>query len=117
MAGHHSFELCFLAAVYTNLLVNPHPMDFFFSPEPGAWEDNILRVAPDLLPPGSVEFTEVWINGKNCENFNHKKLYVVLPDSDKALKVRVQSSLADLDFDVDLLSFQGGIANFARSGE
>lgn len=92
-------------------------MDFFFSPEPGAWEDNILRVAPDLLPSGSVELTKVWINGKNYENFNREKLYVTLPDSDTALKVRVRIAPAGMAFDVDLLSFEGGIANFALSGE
>ena len=117
MAGYHSFELCFLAAVYTNLLVNRHPMDFFFSPEPGVWEDNILRVSPDLLPAGSVELSEVWINGQNYENFNREKLYVTLPESDKTLKVRVRITPAGLRFDADLLSFEGGIAKFALEGE
>jgi hypothetical protein len=117
MAGYHSFELCFLAAVYTNLLVNLHPMDFFFSPEPGAWEDNILRVAPDLLPLGSVELTEVWINGKNYDNFDREKLFVTLPDSDKTLKVRVRIAPVGMGFDVDVLSFEDGIANFALSGQ
>jgi hypothetical protein len=117
MAGYHSFELCFLAAVYTNLLVNRHPMDFFFSPEPGVWEDNILRVSPDLLPAGSVELSEVWINGQNYENFNREKLYVTLPESDKTLKVRVRIVPAGLRFDADLLSFEGGIAKFALAGE
>ena len=117
MAGYHSFELCFLAAVYTNLLVNRHSMDFFFSPEPGAWEDNILRVSPDLLPAGSVELTDVWINGQSYGNFNREKLYVTLPDSDKTLKVRVRISPAGLAFDADLLSFENGIAKFTLSGE
>ena len=52
MSGYHSFELCYLAAVYGNLLVNKQPMDFYFKPKPGGFADNILRVAPDLLPPG-----------------------------------------------------------------
>jgi hypothetical protein len=92
-------------------------MDFFFSPEPGAWEDNILRVSPDLLPAGSVELSEVWINGQNYENFNREKLYVTLPDSDTTLKVRVRITPAGLGFDADLLSFEDGIAKFALSGE
>ena len=92
-------------------------MDFFFSPEPGAWEDNILRVSPDLLPAGSVELTEVWINGQSYGNFNREKLYVTLPDSDKTLKVRVRISPAGLAFDADLLSFENGIAKFTLSGE
>ena len=52
MSGYHSTELCYLAAVYTNLLVTKQPMDLYFKPEAGAWPDNILRVSPDLLPPG-----------------------------------------------------------------
>ena len=92
-------------------------MDFFFSPEPGAWEDNILRVAPDLLPLGSVELTEVWINGKNYDNFDREKLFVTLPDSDKTLKVRVRIAPVGMGFDVDVLSFEDGIANFALSGQ
>ena len=31
MSGYHSFELCYLAAVYTNLLLTKQPMDFYFS--------------------------------------------------------------------------------------
>ena len=92
-------------------------MDFFFSPEPGAWEDNILRVAPDLLPLGSVELTEVWINGNNYYNFDREKLFVTLPDSDKALKVRVRIAPVGMTFDVDVISFEDGIANFALSGQ
>ena len=35
MNGYHSTELCYLAAVYTNLLINKQPMDFYFKPTPG----------------------------------------------------------------------------------
>ena len=38
MSGYHSFELCYLAAVYTNLLVTKQPMDLHFKPKPGAFE-------------------------------------------------------------------------------
>jgi hypothetical protein len=54
MSGYHSSELCYLAAVYTNLLITKQPMDFYFKPQPGGFKDNILRVAPDILPEGSV---------------------------------------------------------------
>jgi hypothetical protein len=50
MSGYHSFELCYLAAVYTNLLIKKQPMDFYFKPQPGAFKDNVLRVQPDILP-------------------------------------------------------------------
>ena len=37
MAGYHSFELAYLAAVYTNLLIRNEPMDFYFRPDPGLY--------------------------------------------------------------------------------
>ena len=54
MSGYHSSELCYLSAVYTNLLITKQPMDFYFKPQPGGFKNNMLRVAPDLLPPGSI---------------------------------------------------------------
>ena len=44
MSGYHSIELCYLAAVYTNLLITKQPLDFYFKPLPGGFKDNILRV-------------------------------------------------------------------------
>ena len=58
MAGYHSFELAYLATVYTNLLITKEPMDLWFSPIPGDLKDNILRVSPDILPPGSIRIGE-----------------------------------------------------------
>ena len=49
MAGYHSFELAYLATVYTNLLITKEPMDLCFSPCPGGLKDGILRVSPDIL--------------------------------------------------------------------
>ena len=80
MSGYHSFELCYLAAVYGNLLVTKQPMDLYFKPKPGAFKDNILCVAPDLLPPGSVRIGEVWINGERYMDFDPEAMTVKLPD-------------------------------------
>jgi len=117
MAGYHSFELCFLAAVYSNLLVTKQAMDFFFKPEPGAWPENKLRVAPDLLPAGSVELTEVWIDDKSYTNFDRQNLVVNLPDSDRALRVRVRIEPAGSVFSADLLRYEKGVGLFALDGD
>jgi anti-anti-sigma regulatory factor len=117
MAGYHSFELCFLAAVYSNLLVTKQAMDFFFKPEPGAWPENKLRVAPDLLPAGSVELTEVWIDDKSYTNFDRQNLVVNLPDSDRALRVRVRIEPAGSGFSADLLRYEEGVGLFALDGD
>src|SRR5690348_15871733 len=55
MSGCHSVELCYLAAVYTNLLLTQQPMNCYFKPYSAAFNNNILRVAPYLLPPGSIK--------------------------------------------------------------
>jgi mannose/cellobiose epimerase-like protein (N-acyl-D-glucosamine 2-epimerase family)/anti-anti-sigma regulatory factor len=80
MSGYHSFELCYLAAIYTNLLLTSQPMTFYFKPKPGALKDNILRVAPDLLPAGSIKIDAVWINGNRYADFDAEALTVRLPE-------------------------------------
>ena len=90
MSGYHSTELCYLAAVYTNLLINKHPMDFYFKPYPGGFPDNILRVSPDILPPGSIKIGAVEIDGQPYNNFDPEKLIVNLPDTKERVKIKVQ---------------------------
>jgi anti-anti-sigma factor len=90
MSGYHSFELCYLAAVYTNLLITKQPMDLYFKPLPGALHDGVLRVAPDLLPPGSVEITEVTVDGMPHLEFDAKQLTVAVPKSEKRVTVKVR---------------------------
>jgi mannose/cellobiose epimerase-like protein (N-acyl-D-glucosamine 2-epimerase family) len=90
MSGYHSTELCCLAAVYQNLLINKHPMDFYFKPRPGGFKDNILRVQPDILPPGSVRLEQVWIDDKPYDNFDADALTVNLPDTKERVRVKVR---------------------------
>jgi mannose/cellobiose epimerase-like protein (N-acyl-D-glucosamine 2-epimerase family) len=79
MSGYHSFELGYLAAVYSNLLITKQPMDFYFKPQPGALKDNILHVQPDILPLGSVRVEAVWINGDPYKDFDAEAMTVKLP--------------------------------------
>ena len=92
MSAYHSMELCFLAAVYGNLLIAKEPMFFYFKPYPNAFGNNVLRVAPDLLPAGSIFLEECWINGKPHDDFDPKELTVNLPKSEKRLEVKVKVS-------------------------
>jgi len=87
MSMYHSAELCYLAAVYTNLLITKQPMNLWFKPRPDA--DRTLRVSPDLLPPGRVRLTEVEIDGKPCETFDPVAMTVELPPSQTSLTVKV----------------------------
>ncbi|MEB3220203.1 MAG: AGE family epimerase/isomerase [Nostocales cyanobacterium 94392] len=90
MSGYHSFELAYLAAVYTNLLITRQPMDFYFKPIPGGFPDNILRVSPDILPPGSIKIGKCEIDGEPYRNFDAEALTVTLPKTDERVKVKVQ---------------------------
>ncbi|EGK90234.1 N-acyl-D-glucosamine 2-epimerase [Microcoleus vaginatus PCC 9802] len=90
MSGYHSTELCYLSAVYTNLLITKQPMDFYFKPMPGGFKDNILRVSPDILPPGSIKIGACEIDGQPYTNFDADNLTVQLPDTKERVKVKVQ---------------------------
>jgi mannose/cellobiose epimerase-like protein (N-acyl-D-glucosamine 2-epimerase family) len=90
MSGYHSFELCYLASVYTNLLITKQPMDFHFKPYPNGFKRNILRVSPDILPTGSIRIGEVWINDEPHDDFNADELTVKLPDSKEQVRVKVR---------------------------
>jgi anti-anti-sigma factor len=116
MAGYHSFELAYLAAVYTNLLVTRQPMDFYFCPTAGVLPHDTLRVSPDILPTGSVAIGQVWINGKEVRDFDAKALTVKLPSTGGRLKVRVRLVPASVKFSIDLLEVTGGVATVTLAG-
>ena len=117
MAGYHSFELCYLAATYTNLLIHKEPMDFHFRPKPGGFADGILRVQPDILPAGSIRIDSVWIDGHAYEDFDAQALTVKLPVGHGDIRVRVRIVPTSLRFDADLMSVDGGMAKIALSGK
>lgn len=90
MSGYHSMELCYLAAIYQNLLINKRPMDFYFKPYPNGFRDGVVRVAPDILPTGTITIHSVEVDGKPYTNFDADGLTVKLPSSDKRVKIKVR---------------------------
>jgi mannose/cellobiose epimerase-like protein (N-acyl-D-glucosamine 2-epimerase family) len=90
MSGYHSTELCYLAATYTNLLITKQPLDLYFKPYPNGFRYNILRVSPDILPPGSIRLSEVWANGEKYSRFDADALTVRVPDSKEAVPIKVR---------------------------
>lgn len=117
MAGYHSFELAYLAAVYTNLLITKEPMDFYFQPRPGGFKDGVLRVQPDILPPRSVRIAAVWIDGHSYREFEPDALTVKLPDGHGNIKVRVRLAPTSTKFSAELLEVEGGIAQIVLTGD
>jgi len=98
MSGYHSTELCYLAAVYTNLLIREQPMELHFKPKASSFPHGILRVAPDLLPPGRVKLSNVWVDGEPYTDFDKEKLTVRLPEG-KEVRVRVRLVSTKAEFD------------------
>jgi hypothetical protein len=90
MSGYHSFELAYLAQVYTNLLWTKQPLELYFKPQPGGFPDGKLRVSPDILPEGSIRISEVWANDELYSNFDPNRLFVNLPDTKETIKYRVR---------------------------
>jgi mannose/cellobiose epimerase-like protein (N-acyl-D-glucosamine 2-epimerase family) len=90
MACYHSIELCYLAQVYQNLLYTKQPLDLYFKPLPNGFPGDILRVQPDILPPGSVRISDVWIDGNPWKNFDAEKLTVNLPNLNYRPKIKVR---------------------------
>lgn len=117
MAGYHSFELCFLGSVYVNLLVNKEPMNFYFAPDPSGLKDNILRVAPDLLPAGAVELSEVTVNGVEYDNFDRENLTVTLPNDNKQVEVKVRLLPKAVPFDIEFESRKNGEVSYKLFGD
>ena len=95
MSMYHSAELCYLAAVYNNLLISGKPMDFYFKPTPSDLPGGVLRVSPDLLAPDTVRIAEVAIEGLPHEDFDARGLTVRLPDGSAPVRVRVRLAPVD----------------------
>lgn len=88
-SGYHSFELAYLAAVYSNLLVHKHPLDLFFKPMPDGFD--VLRVSPDILPQGSVRIESVTLDGQDYTDFDADALTVNLPKNRiESIRVKVR---------------------------
>lgn len=90
MSMYHSGELCYLASIYSNLLITRQAMDFYFKPLPGGFPDRILRVQPDILPPGSIRIGDVHVDDEPYRAFDADRLQVHLPDDDVRHTVRVR---------------------------
>ncbi|MEI7847404.1 MAG: AGE family epimerase/isomerase [Chloroflexota bacterium] len=95
MSFYHSSELCYLSAVYNNLLIHKQPMDLYFKPQPGAFARNILRVSPDILPVGKVSISNVWIDDQPYDNFDAERLTVKLPETNAQVRVKVRLVAVD----------------------
>jgi mannose/cellobiose epimerase-like protein (N-acyl-D-glucosamine 2-epimerase family) len=89
MSGYHSTELGYLGATYTNLLIAKQPLDLYFKPYPNSFPRNILRVSPDILPPGSIRIEQAWIDDEPYSHYDAEALTVRLPETKEQVRVKV----------------------------
>ncbi|MCP9928361.1 AGE family epimerase/isomerase [Cyanobium sp. CH-040] len=89
MSAYHSTELCFLATVYIDLMIEKRPLDLYFKPYPDGFKDRVLHVSPDILPEGLVKITGCTVDGEPYSDFNAEGLWVKLPPADRQLAVKV----------------------------
>jgi mannose/cellobiose epimerase-like protein (N-acyl-D-glucosamine 2-epimerase family) len=90
MSMYHTAELCYLATVYERLLLLGEPLDLWFRPVPDGFADRVLRVAPDVLPPGRVRLDRVEVDGEPYQDFDPTAMTVALPDATTDITVRVR---------------------------
>jgi hypothetical protein len=114
MSGYHSIELCYLSATYTNLLITQTPLDLYFKPKAASFADNVLRVAPDLLPPGAVKLTDVWVNDQPYTDFDADALTVNLPAGEE-VRVHIRLTPISDKFDVSY-ELTDGVARVTLKG-
>jgi anti-anti-sigma factor len=116
MSAYHNTELCYLAATYTNLLLTKQPLDLYFKPRADGFKDRILRVSPDILPPGSVKIESVTLNGQPWSEFDAEKLTVTLPATGEecTVKVRVVSTQETFESNVEV---SDGTASVTLTGK
>lgn len=88
MSLYHKAELAYLATVYNRLLLFGEPLPLWFRPHPGGLPGRILRVMPDLLPPGRVRLASVEVDGARWRDFDPFAGTVQLPDTTGRVTVR-----------------------------
>jgi anti-anti-sigma factor len=91
-------------------------MDLWFSPIPGDLPGDVLRVSPDILPPGSIKIGEVEVDGKPYADFDADGLTVKLPKGEKRVKIRVRVQPTIDPFEVTT-QMDGNVAEMTLSGK
>lgn len=89
MSAYHSTELCFLSTIYIDLMIKKRPLDLYFKPMPNGFKDRLLRVAPDILPKGSLYISKCEIDGQEHSDYDSETMSIKLPEADHRLKVKV----------------------------
>jgi anti-anti-sigma factor len=90
----------------------------YFKPKPGGFPDGVLRVAPDMLPKGSIKIESVTIDGSDYTDFDADKLTVKIPkdyDGGK-IKVRIAPTKGIEHFSIRS-STSKGVATVVMEGE
>ena len=97
MSGYHSTELCYLAAVYSNLLVTKQPLDLLLQAEAGRVRgQHPARLAGHPAAGQHQDRARSGSTAQRWTDFDAEKLTVNLPKSDMDLRVKVRVAPAAL---------------------
>lgn len=93
IAGYHTFELNYLAHLYTRAYVAPAvdtdaAFCLYFTPSRDS-DLHSINVAPDAFTPGAIEIERVYIGGRERGNFVPDKFQIQLDPNDLGKEVRV----------------------------
>jgi hypothetical protein len=119
MGGYHAFELCLCASSYGNLALRQETLSLHFLVVADRLPNRILRVAPDLLPTGSVRLGSVLIQGKPWFEFNATDLTVCLPagQDSVAIEVRLEPGVVNFElFPYPDLEANDGVLTYGMRG-
>ncbi len=94
IAGYHSFELNFLAHIYTRAFVAPAGTEdasfcLYFYPLRQCGLRSI-NVAPDFFKPGSIEIASITVNGRRRSDVDPKRFQIPLQTGDFGSEIIVQ---------------------------
>lgn len=94
IAGYHSFELNYLAHIYTRSYVAPPDSGeatfcLYFHPSARSGFRSI-NVLPDFVKPGSIEISSITINGRRRADFDPNRFQIPLEPKDLDSEIIVQ---------------------------
>jgi hypothetical protein len=94
VGGYHSFELNYLAHIYTRSFVKPKSSKeanfcLFFYPDKECGR-TVLNVLPDFYAPGTIEIASISVNGIPRESFSPSNFQIELAKHELGTQVVVE---------------------------
>lgn len=86
----HSFELALIGQIYNNLILTQQTIDLYFYPYTKGLKEGLFHAIPEMLSPGKVRISHVWLDEKPYEDFDSDTFIIRLPKTPEQIKVKVR---------------------------